>query len=506
MWGRYCKDSGFWMKYILALDQGTTSSRALVVNQEGNILGLGQKEIRQIFPKAGWVEHDPTEIWSSQAAVMMEAIAQAKLTFRDIAAIGITNQRETTIVWDKKTSLPVMNAIVWQDRRTAKICQELKLEGFEPIFQEKTGLLLDPYFSGTKLKWILDNVPKAREKAEKGELAFGTVDSWLVWKLTEGKQHITDATNASRTLMYNIHTGEWDEELLEILGIPQSILPEVKGSSEVYGECSEGVCQITTPIAGIAGDQQAALFGQSCFREGMGKVTYGTGCFILINTGTKPVASKHHLLTTIAYQLGKTVHYAIEGSVFIGGAVVQWLRDNLGMIRTSSEIEDLAAQVVNTDGVVFVPSLTGLGAPYWDPQARGMLMGITRGTKASHIARAALEGIAFQVADIIDLIQLELDVSELRVDGGAAKSSLLMKIQTDLLDIPLIRPKWSEVTALGATFLAGLATGYWKNQEEIKKLWTEEHRFEPSLSDEEVLKKKKAWQKAIQCTQMWGKQ
>lgn len=492
------------MQYILALDQGTTSSRALVVDHDGNIVGLAQKEFRQIFPRPGWVEHDASEIWAAQASVMAGAIAEAHLTLRDIAAIGITNQRETTVVWNRKTSRPICNAIVWQDRRTADLCQRLKNDQYEPLFQEKTGLLLDPYFSGTKLHWILENVEGARERAERGELAFGTIDSWLVWKLTEGRQHITDATNASRTLLYNIHTGEWDAELLEILDIPPALLPEVKSSSEVYGDCSGNVCSVSVPISGIAGDQQAALFGQSCFKEGMGKVTYGTGCFILMNTGTEPVISKNHLLTTVAYKIGNETKYALEGSVFIGGAVVQWLRDNLGIIKDSNEVETLACQAVDSEGVVFVPAFTGLGAPYWDPHARGAIMGLTRGTKASHIALAALEGIAFQVSDVIDLMQEGTEISQLRVDGGAVGDNLLMQIQSDLLNLPLIRPKWKEVTALGASFLAGLAIGYWKNLDEIQALWKEDHEFQPSLPEEEIKRRKKTWKKAVRCAQMWG--
>lgn len=493
-----------YMKYILSLDQGTTSSRALVVNHEGEILGLAQKEFRQIFPKPGWVEHDPNEIWATQTSVMTEAIAHARLRLKDIAAIGITNQRETTIVWDKKTSLPLYNAIVWQDRRTTALCKKFKAEGHETLFQTKTGLLLDPYFSGTKIKWILDNIPGAREKAQKGELAFGTVDSWLVWKMTEGRQHITDATNASRTLLYNIHTREWDEELLKILTIPREMLPQVRSSSEVYGDCSEDVCSTEIPISGIAGDQQAALFGQSCFEKGMGKVTYGTGCFILINTGDKPIIPKQRLLTTIGYQIGDQVHYAIEGSVFIGGAIVQWLRDGLGIIEASREIEALASQVKDSEGVTFVPALTGLGAPHWDPDARGMIMGLTRGTTAAHIARAALEGIAFQVTDVLEVIQKNVEIGELRVDGGAVRDELLMQIQANLLGLPLIRPQWKEVTALGAAFLAGLGVGYWKDQNELKQLWKEEHRFEPQISQNERHRQLKRWEDAILCVQKWG--
>ncbi|MBF5058609.1 glycerol kinase GlpK [Candidatus Neptunochlamydia vexilliferae] len=494
------------MKYILSLDQGTTSSRALIINQEGKVLGLAQKEFTQIFPKPGWVEHDPNDIWATQASVMTEAIVHARLTLRDIGAIGITNQRETTIVWDRKTSQPLCNAIVWQDRRTTAICKMLKKEGYEPLFQKKTGLLLDPYFSGTKLKWILDNVEGARKRAEKGELAFGTVDSWLVWKMSEGRQHITDATNASRTLLYNIHEGKWDDELLSILDIPREMLPEVKSSSEVYGDCSEGVCSTEIPIGGIAGDQQAALFGHSCFKKGMGKVTYGTGCFILMNTGKEVPPSSDHLITTIAYKLGDEVHYALEGSVFIGGAVVQWLRDSLGIIRNSWEVEQLARSVPSSDGVFFVPAFTGLGAPYWDPSTRGMILGLTRGTTAAHIARAALDGIAFQVSDILDIIQKEVPIKELRVDGGAVRDDLLMQKQANLANIPLMRPKWKEVSALGAAFLAGLSIGYWKDQEEIANLWEEEKRFDPNLSDEERTNQKKQWEHAIACAKLWGSQ
>lgn len=492
------------MKYILALDQGTTSSRSLVVDHDGNIIGMAQKEFRQIFPKPGWVEHDASEIWSSQAAVVAEVLASLHLTMRDIAGIGITNQRETTIVWDKKTSRPICHAIVWQDRRTTKICEELKMDHCEPVFREKTGLLLDPYFSGTKLKWILDHIPDARRKAEKGELAFGTVDSWLVWKLSEGRHHVTDPTNACRTLLYNIHKKDWDEELLKILNIPRSMLPEVKDSSEIYGECSGDVCSIPTPISGIAGDQQAALFGQSCLKKGMGKVTYGTGCFILMNTGDQPVQSNANLLATIAYKIGSETKYAIEGSVFIGGAVVQWLRDNLGIIRTSGEVEALARTTADSEGVVFVPAFTGLGCPYWDPKTRGGIMGLTRGTTKAHIARAAIEGIAFQVADVIEAMKKQVSIQELRVDGGAVDDNLLMQIQTDFLNIPLIRPKWKEVTALGACFLAGLAVGFWKDQADIEKLWKKDQEFLPLLDEDQLKERRKLWRKTIECLQEWS--
>lgn len=492
------------MQYILALDQGTTSSRAIILTKEGHIVGIAQKELQQIFPNPGWVEHNACEIWSSQASVMTGALAMAHLKMRDIAAIGITNQRETTIVWDRKTSHPIHNAIVWQDRRTRTFCQSLKQEGYEPLFQKKTGLLLDPYFSGTKLRWILDNVPNAREKAERGELAFGTVDSWLLWQLTDGRYHITDATNASRTLLYNIHTHEWDNELLEILKIPRSLLPQVRDSSEVYAECSSTVCSSSTPIAGIAGDQQAALFGHSCFKKGMGKATYGTGCFILMNTGPKPAPVKNHLLTTIAYKIGNKTHYALEGSVFIGGAVVQWLRDNLGIIKHSRDIETLAKQSMNSNGVTFVPAFTGLGAPYWDPNTRGTIFGLTRGTQNSHIAYAALESIAFQVADVLDLMHELTPITQLRVDGGAVENNLLMQIQADYSNIPLVRPKWKEMTALGACFLAGLAVGFWKDLDEIQKLWKKEHEFFPSINDVKRKEAKNKWDKAVHWAKMWG--
>ena len=488
------------MKYILTLDQGTTSSRALIINKEGKIIGKAQKEFRQIFPKPGWVEQNPMDIWATQASVMTEAMAHAQITMRDIASIGITNQRETTIVWDKKTSTPVYNAIVWQDRRTTSLCKKLKAQDLEPLIKQKTGLLLDPYFSATKIKWILDNASNLKGK----DLAFGTVDSWLVWKMTEGAQHITDATNASRTLLYNIHEGKWDDELLKIFGIPREMLPEVKNSSEVYGECSRDVCTTFIPIGGIAGDQQAALFGQSCFEKGMGKVTYGTGCFILINAGKTPPPPSSNLLTTIAYRIKDEVHYALEGSVFIGGAVVQWLRDGLELIASSKEVETLAKSVSSSDGVVFVPALTGLGAPYWDPHARGMILGLTRGTTKAHIARAALEGIGFQVADILDIVSKNVSISELRVDGGAVSDNLLMQLQSDLTNLPLIRPSCAELTALGAGFLAGLSVGFWKDLDEIQKLWKEDKRFDPSLDNSLRKEQKDKWKEAVKLCSQWG--
>ncbi len=493
------------MSYILALDQGTSSSRALLIAHDGTIKAAAQKEFRQIFPSPGWVEHDPKQIWSSQAAVAAEVIAQSGISIQEIRAIGITNQRETTIVWDRKTSQPIANAIVWQDRRTTELCQKLKNQGLESLFSQKTGLVLDPYFSGTKLQWLLEHTPGALERAKRGDLAFGTVDSWLVWKLTDGAKHITDATNASRTLMYNIHTGEWDEELLAILNIPRSMLPEVRDSSEVYGETSNSIFSRPIPISGIAGDQQAALFGQACLNRGMAKTTYGTGCFLLMNTGPTPVLSKNHLLTTIAYQIDKKKTYALEGSVFITGAVVQWLRDSLELIKTSQEIEKLAASVPNSNGVYFVPAFTGLGAPHWDPYARGTILGITRGTSAAHIARAALDGIAFQVTDVLKAMEADshIPIQELRVDGGAAVNNLLMQFQADLLGVPLLRPQITEITALGAAFLAGLAVGFWQNQEEIASYWKLERRFDPQMPSAQVLELRSKWDKAIECTQIW---
>jgi glycerol kinase len=493
------------MSYILALDQGTSSSRALLIAHDGTIKASAQKEFRQIFPSPGWVEHDPKQIWSSQAAVATEVIAHAGIQVQEIKAIGITNQRETTVVWERKSGQPIANAIVWQDRRTTELCQKLKNQGLEPLFTQKTGLVLDPYFSGTKLQWILEHTPGALERAKRGELAFGTVDSWLVWKLTDGATHVTDASNASRTLMYNIHTGEWDDELLAILNIPKSLLPKVCDSSEVYGETSSSIFSRPIPISGIAGDQQAALFGQACLKSGMAKTTYGTGCFLLMNTGETPVLSKNHLLTTIAYQIDKKKTYALEGSVFIAGAVVQWLRDSLGMIKTSKEIEKLASSVENSNGVYFVPAFTGLGAPHWDPYARGTILGITRGTSAAHIARAALDGIAFQVTDVLKAMEADagIPIQELRVDGGAVGNNLLMQFQADLLGVPLLRPQITEITALGAAFLAGLSVGFWKNQEEIASYWKLEKQFEPKMASERVLELRAKWNKAIECAQVW---
>lgn len=493
------------MKYILALDQGTTSSRALIIDHAGHVIAKAQKEFKQLFPSPGWVEHDPLQIWSTQAAVATEVLAHSGIKPKQIAAIGITNQRETTILWDKTTGEPIANAIVWQDRRTTELCQALKDKGYEPTFSEKTGLLLDPYFSGTKVHWLLHHVPGAMEKAKRGELAFGTVDTWLVWKLTDGKKHVTDVSNASRTLLFNIHERCWDEQILKVLDIPASILPKVCSSSEVIGQTSSVLFSEEIPIAGIAGDQQAALFGQACFKPGMVKTTYGTGCFMLMNTGKTPVASKHKLLTTIAYQIGDQLEYALEGSVFIGGAVVQWLRDNLNLIKKSSEIQKLSSTVPDNGGVYFVPAFTGLGAPYWDPYVRGMLLGLTRGTQAGHIARAAIEGVAFQVADVLKAMEEDsgIKIEELRVDGGAIEDEILMQFQADLLQVPVIRPNMAELTALGAAFLAGIAVGFWKDREEISLYWKEQKRFVASMDKNKVLQLTKQWQHAVACAREW---
>ncbi|MBQ0144718.1 MAG: glycerol kinase GlpK [Bacteroidales bacterium] len=484
-------------KYVLALDQGTSSSRAIVFDHEGKACSVSQKEFTQHFPKPGWVEHDPMEIWASEYAVMTEAVATLGLGGNDLAAIGITNQRETTIVWDAATGKPVYNAIVWQDRRTSDFCDSLKADGLTDFIRSKTGLLIDAYFSGTKIRWILDNVPGAREKAERGELRFGTVDSWLVWTLTGGTVHITDVTNASRTMLLNIHTLEWDAELLEILGVPASMMPEVKSCSEVYGQTSLLGGQV--PVSGIAGDQQSALFGQMCTAPGSVKNTYGTGCFLLMNSGTKPIMSRNNLLTTIAWKIGDTVNYALEGSIFVAGSVVQWLRDGLGIIKTSSEVEALASSVPDNGGVYFVPALTGLGAPYWDQYAKGTIVGITRGTTAANIARAALEGIAFQTMDIVAAMEKDAGVSlkELKVDGGASRNNLLMQFQADVIGADVIRPQVTETTALGAAYLAGLAVGYWSGIDEIKTQWKAERVFSPSASEETVKAAKAGWADAI---------
>ena len=487
-------------QYILALDQGTSSSRAIVFDHEGNICSVAQLEFTQYFPQPGWVEHDPMEIWSSEAAVIAEAITKMGINGKDIAAIGITNQRETTIVWDAETGVPVYNAIVWQDRRTSAFCDSLKEQGLVDKIREKTGLIIDAYFSGTKIKWILDNVPGAREKAEAGKLRFGTVDSWLVWQLTRGEVHVTDVTNASRTMLFNINKLEWDQELLDLFGIPASMMPAVKSSSEVYGHTKTTIFAHEVPIAGMAGDQQAALFGQMCTDPGAVKNTYGTGCFLLMNTGTKPILSKNNLLTTVAWKIGDTVNYALEGSIFVGGSVVQWLRDGLGIIRSSSEIEALASTVEDNGGVYFVPALTGMGAPYWDQYAHGVICGITRGTTAAHIARAALEGIAFQTMDIVRAMERDAGVplAELKVDGGASRNNLMMQFQADILGASVVRPVVTETTAMGACYLAGLAVGYWKSLDEIKAQWQVERCFKPSGAD--VSGVKAGWADAINRT------
>src|SRR6266536_3357958 len=485
------------MKHILALDQGTTSSRALIFDHTGSIIALAQKEFPPIFPRPGWVEHNANDICSTQAGVAAQALAQAGLTPGDIAAVGITNQRETTVVWERKTGKPICHAIVWQDRRTAGLCDRLKDNGLEKLIRRKTGLVLDAYFSGTKLHWILRYVPGARARAKAGELAFGTIDSWLVWNLTGGRKHLTDVSNASRTLLLNITTGDWDDELLDLFGVPRSVLPEVRSSSAEYGEASHFSPPI--PIAGIAGDQQAALFGQVCNRPGMVKNTYGTGCFMLMNTGAKPIASKNNLLTTIAWQVGKRTEYALEGSIFIAGAVVQWLRDGLGIIKSSSEVEALAAQVTDPEGVYLVPAFAGLGAPHWDAYARGLIIGITRGTKAAHIARAALEGIAYQVMDVLKAMEADagLRLKELRVDGGACSDDLLMQFQSDLLDVPVVRPRVAETTALGAACLAGLAVGFWKDQTEMGRQWQVDRRFIPAMKPATRKRLCAGWTKAL---------
>ena len=493
-------------KYILALDQGTTSSRAIVFDRKGSKVSVAQKEFKQIYPKAGWVEHDPNDIWSSQAGVAAEAIAQAGLNGNNMAALGITNQRETTLIWDRKTGNPVYNAIVWQDRRTSDFCDQLKDEGHTDMIRNKTGLILDSYFSATKIKWILDNVDGARKRAENGELIFGTMDTWLIWNFTKGELHITDVTNASRTMLYNIHKGEWDNDILNMLDIPKSLLPDVKASSELYGRTKTTIFASKVPIAGIAGDQQAALFGQRCIKKGMVKNTYGTGCFMVMNTGDEPIISENNLLTTIAWEIDGKVQYALEGSIFIAGAVVQWLRDELGIIRDSSLVEGLARTVDDNDGVYLVPAFTGLGAPHWNQQARGTMVGLTRGSDAGHIARAALEGIAYQAMDVLNAMQSDsgIEIRELRVDGGAAANNLLMQFQSDILRAPVIRPETLETTALGAAYLAGLAVGYWDDQEEINELWMEDQKFQAQMDDEKVEELINGWNRALKAAKVWA--
>jgi len=493
-------------KYILALDQGTTSSRAMLFDKDGSIKSVAQKEFRQIYPKAGWVEHDAQEIWSTQAGVATEAVAQAGADGTNIAGIGITNQRETTVVWDRKTGKPIYNAIVWQDRRTSEYCDELKNEGHANMIQEKTGLVLDAYFSGTKVKWILDNVEGARERAENGELAFGTIDSWLIWNFTKGKVHVTDVTNASRTLLFNINSMEWDDEILKLLDIPKNMLPEVKQSSEVYGHVETSMFTTKIPIAGIAGDQQAALFGQMCTKPGMVKNTYGTGCFMLMNVGDKPIKSKNNLLTTVAWKIDGKTEYALEGSVFIAGAVVQWLRDELGIIRESKDVEYFANKVDDSDGVYLVPAFAGLGAPYWNQYARGTMVGITRGTTSAHIARAAQDSIAYQTLDILNAMNADsgIDIKELRVDGGATVNDTLIQFQSDLLQVPVIRPQITETTALGAAYLAGLAVGYWDDKDDIQEQWKVDRQFEPEMDPGKVAKLTKGWKRAVKAAISWA--
>lgn len=487
-------------QFILSLDQGTSSSRAIVFDHAGNIRSVAQREFEQIFPKSGWVEHDPHQIWASQASVIAEAISKIDINGKNITAIGITNQRETTIVWDVDSDEPVYNAIVWQDRRTADYCDRLREEGDDELIRSKTGLMIDAYFSATKIKWILDNVPGARKRAEAGKLRFGTVDTWLVWRLTRGEVHVTDVTNASRTMLFNIHTLEWDKDLLKLFDIPESMMPQVKSSSEVYGYTTTTIFAHKVPIAGIAGDQQAALFGQMCVEPGAVKNTYGTGCFLLMNSGNRPIESVNKLLTTIAWKIGdEKVTYALEGSIFVAGSVVQWLRDGLKCIHDSSEVEALAASVPDTGGVYFVPALTGLGAPYWDQYARGAISGISRGTTSAHIARAALEGIAFQTYDIVRAMERDsgLPIANLKVDGGASRNNLLMQFQSDILDTEVLRPKITETTALGAAYLAGLATGFWAGIDEIKSQWQVDKAFFPSEPEAEVARKIDGWHDAV---------
>ncbi|QTN00491.1 glycerol kinase GlpK [Sediminibacillus dalangtanensis] len=489
--------------YILSLDQGTTSSRAILFNHKGEIVETAQKEFEQFFPQPGWVEHDANEIWTSVLACMSEVLRKADAEPSQVAGIGITNQRETAVVWDKNTGKPVYKAVVWQSRQTQEICNELKEQGYNDLFREKTGLLIDPYFSGTKVKWILDNVEGAREKADNGDLLFGTIDSWLVYKLSGGKAHITDYSNASRTLMFNIYDLKWDEELLDILTVPKSMLPEVKQSSEVYAKTVDyHFFGEEVPIAGIAGDQQAALFGQACFEEGMAKNTYGTGCFMLMNTGEKGVVSEHGLLTTLAWGVDGKVEYALEGSIFVAGSAIQWLRDGLKVINDSPESEGYAKNVDSTDGVYFVPAFVGLGTPYWDSDARGAVFGLTRGTTKDHFIRATLESLAYQTKDVADVMSKDsgIDLTKLRVDGGAVKNDFLMQFQSDILEVPVERPVVQETTALGAAYLAGLAVGYWKDKQEIAKQWQNERTFEPALPEEKSKKLYDGWKKAVEAT------
>ncbi|MGN0711924.1 MAG: glycerol kinase GlpK [Anaerovoracaceae bacterium] len=495
-------------KYIMALDQGTTSSRCILYDKKGEIVSVAQKEFTQIYPHAGWVEHDAMEIWSTQIGVAQEALYKINATYENIEAIGITNQRETTVVWDKNTGLPVYNAIVWQCRRTAEFCDELKAKGMSDKFREKTGLLIDAYFSGTKLRWILDNVQGAREKAEKGELLFGTIETWLIWKLTKGQVHVTDYSNASRTMLFNIHTLEWDKEILEILDIPENMLPKPMPSSCIYGETDPTIFGGAVKIAGAAGDQQAALFGQTCFSEGEVKNTYGTGCFMLMNTGEKPVESKNGLLTTIAWGLDGKVNYALEGSIFVAGAAIQWLRDELGLVTSSPESEEMAASVADSNGVYVVPAFVGMGAPYWNPYARGAVFGITRGANRSHLVRATLESLAYQTTDLLTAMEEDsgIRLTSLKVDGGASANNLLMQIQADLLDTEVKRPKCIETTSLGAAYLAGLATGYWESKEDVVENWQIDRTFEPHIKEDERSERLKGWRRAVKAALAWAEE
>lgn len=492
-------------QYILALDQGTTSSRAVVFDKKGTIISVAQKEFTQLFPKPGWVEHDPDEIWSTQAGMAAEAVSKKGIKASQLAAIGITNQRETVVVWDKNTGEPVYNAIVWQDKRTADYCDELKKAGKSQLIREKTGLVIDSYFSGTKVKWILDNVEGAREQAEAGDLVLGTIDTWLIWKMTDGELHITDVTNACRSMLFNINTMDWDDELLELLTIPKSMLPEVKQSSEVYGHTSGSLFATKIPIAGIAGDQQAALFGQMCTQQGMVKNTYGTGCFMLMNIGDQPIVSENNLLTTVAWKINGKTTYALEGSIFIAGAVVQWLRDSLNIIKTSSEVEKLASSVDSSDGVIFVPAFAGLGAPHWNQKAQGTIFGLTRGSTDAHIARAALESIAYQTMDILKAMEADsgISIQELRVDGGATVNDMLMQFQADVLNTVTVRPKIVETTVMGAAYLAGLAVGYWESPEEIQNIWETDVHFNPTKERKAIDEGIEGWYRAIKALEYW---
>jgi glycerol kinase len=494
------------MACVLALDQGTTSSRAIVFDRRGRARGTARQEFAQHFPRPGWVEHDPRDLWESTRRTALAALAEANLTARNIAALGLTNQRETTLLWDRRTGRPLHRAIVWQDRRTADLCAKLKRAGLEPLFRRKTGLLLDPYFSGTKLAWLLDHVPGARRRAERGELAFGTVDTWLLWQLTGGRVHATDVSNASRTLLLNLQTGDWDSELLKLLRIPPEVLPGVRDSSGIFGEVTSIPALRGVPIGGIAGDQQAALFGQACWKPGMAKNTYGTGCFLLLHTGDRPVASKNNLLSTIAWRIGGKTEYALEGSVFIAGAAVQWLRDGLGLIAQSADVEKLAATVEDNGGVYLVPAFTGLGAPHWDVAARGLLIGLTRGTTAGHVARATLESIAYQSADLLGAMQADCGhrLRELRVDGGATVNNALMQFQSELLRVPVVRPRTTETTALGAAYLAGLATGFWKNRTEIARLWAADITFRPKTAVAASRRLSSGWSRAVERAKAWA--